>query len=150
MRSLVTSLPRLALLAFAAVLPIGCAAPELPPANPFAGAWTTAERQQIAFRDDTIVVTPPDAAPTSMGAESCAGVFRFGYGRKTREALLGLAPHQPDLSGRLASLLVRADYPVAELACGEGGSTYVLLGERDLVAIYRDRDIAGIERLSRL
>ena len=45
---------------------------------------------------------------------------------------------------------MQPDYPVAELSCGEGGSTYVLLGERDLVAIHRDRDIAGIERLSRL
>jgi hypothetical protein len=149
MRSLVKSLPRLAVLAFAAALPIGCAAPE-PPANPFAGAWSTAERHQIAFRADTIVVNPPNAAPTAMAAESCGGAFRFGYGRKTREALLGLALRQPDVSGKLASLLVRPDYPVAELACGEGYNTYVLLGERDLVAIYRDRDIAGIERLSRL
>ena len=143
-----TTLPRLAVLAFLAALPIGCVAP--PPANPFAGAWATSERQQIAFRDTTIVVSPPDAQPTAMGAESCAGAFRFGYGRQSRETLIGLAPRQPDLRGKLASLLVQPDYPVAELACGEGASTYVLLGERDLVAIYRDRDIAGVERLSRL
>ena len=135
--------------AFAAALPIGCAAIESPP-NPFAGAWTTAERQQIAFRGDTIVVNPPSAPPTAIGAQSCAGAFRFGYGRKSRDALLGLAPRQPDLKNRLATLLVRPDYPVAELTCGEGDSTYILLGDRDLVAIYRDRDIAGIERLSRL
>jgi len=145
----VTSLPRLIALAFAAALPIGCAAPQ-PPANPFAGAWTTAEHQQIAFRDDTVILTPPDAQPTAMGVESCAGEFRFAYGRQSREALIGLAPHQPDLRGKLASLLVMPEYPVAELACGEGASTYVLLDERGLVAIYRDRDIAGIERLSRL
>jgi hypothetical protein len=148
MRWVVTFLPRFALLALVASLPIGCAAP--PPANPFAGAWTTAERHQIAFRDDTVVVNPPDAQPTPMGAESCAGSFRFAYGRKSREALIGLAPHQPDLTGRLAGLLVQPDYAVAELACGEGGTTYVLLDERDLVAIHRDRDIAGFERLSRL
>ncbi len=81
---------------------------------------------------------------------SCGGTFRFGYGRESREALIGLAPHQPDLTGKLASLLAAPDYPVAELTCGEGASTYVLLDERGLVAIYRDRDIAGIERLSRL
>ncbi len=137
MRRIVTTLPRLAVSALLAALAAGCAAP--PPVNPFAGAWATADRQQIAFRDDT-----------AMGAESCAGAFRFGYGRKSREALIGLAPHQPDLRGKLASLLVRPDYPVAELGCGEGDSTYVLLDERDLVAIYRDRDVAGIERLSRL
>ena len=45
---------------------------------------------------------------------------------------------------------MQPDYAVAELACGEGNSTYVLLDDRDLVAIYRDRDVAGIERLSRL
>ena len=143
-----TILPRLAVLAFLAALPIGCVVP--PPANPFVGAWATAERHQIAFRDTTITVNSPDAQPTAMGAESCAGAFRFGYGRKSREALIGLAPHQADLRGKLASLLVQPDYAVAELACGEGNSTYVLLDERDLVAIYRDRDVAGIERLSRL
>jgi hypothetical protein len=150
MRSIVTSIPRLALLSLAAALPVACTMPEPPPANPFAGAWATAEHQQIAFRDNTVVVNPPDAAPTPMGAESCAGAFRFSYGRKSREALLGLTPHQPDLRNRLATILVQPDYPVAELACGAGDSTYVLLDERDLVAIHRDRDIGGIERLSRL
>jgi hypothetical protein len=140
---------RLALLALAAVLPAACVGPG-PPANPFAGAWATAERQQIAFGDTTIVVSPPDGTPTPMGADSCSGAFRFSYGRKNREALLGLTPQQPDLKKKLATLLVQPDYPVAELACGAGGSTYVLLGERDLVAIYRDHDIAGVERLSRL
>jgi len=148
MKPMMTTLPRFAVLAFLAAL-TACATPE-PPANPFAGSWTTAERQQIAFRADTIVLNPPNALPTVMAAQSCEGAFRFGYARKSREALIGLAPHQPDLTGKLSSLLVRPDYPVAELVCGEGASTYVLLGERDLVAIYRDRDIAGIERLSRL
>jgi hypothetical protein len=149
MRSVATSLPRFALLALVAALPIGCAAPP-PPASPFAGTWTTAEREQIAFRPDTVVINPPDAQPTTMGAEACDGAFHFAYGRQSRQALIALAPHQPDLTGKLASLLVQPDYAVAELACGEGGSTYVLLDERDLVAIHRDRDIAGIERLSRL
>jgi hypothetical protein len=141
---------RLALLALAAVLPAACAGLEQPPANPFVGAWATAERQQIAFRDTTIVVSPPDGAPTPMGADACSGAFRFSYGRQSREALLGLTPQQPDLKKKLANLLVQPDYPVAELACGAGGSTYVLLGERELVAIHRDHDIAGVERLSRL
>src|SRR5438309_5369728 len=148
MRPIVTTLPRPAALVVLAAL-AACAVPE-PPANPFAGAWTTAERHQIAFRDTTIMVNQPDAQPTAMGAESCAGAFRFGYGRMSREALIGLAPHQPDLRGKLANLLVQPDYAVAELTCGEGNSTYVLLDDRDLVAIYRDRDVAGIERLSRL
>jgi hypothetical protein len=139
---------RLIVLVVVAALPVACAAPP-PPANPFAGAWTTAERQQIAFRNDTVVINPPNAAPTPMGLESCSGTFRFGYGHMSREALLGLTPRQPDVTNKLARLLVQPDYPVAELACGEGDSTYVLLGDRDLVVIHRDRDIAGLERLSR-
>lgn len=146
--SLVRRMPRLIVLAVAAVLQAACAAPE--PPNPFVGAWATPEQQQIAFRDNTIVVNAKDAAATPMGAESCDGAYRFGYGRKTREALLGLTPQQPDLRKKLAALLVQPEYPVAELACGAGGSTYVLLDDRELVAIYRDRDIAGVERLSRL
>ena len=147
MRSIATSIRRLALLAAAALLPAACATE--PPANPFAGAWSTAERQQISFRDNTVVVQPPNAAPTPMAAESCDGAFRFGYGHKSRDALLALTPQQPDLRDRLARLLVRPDYPVAELGCGEGDTTYVLLDDRDLVAIYRDAGIAGLERLSR-
>src|SRR5437588_8430925 len=107
MKPIVKSLLRLLAPALVAALAAGCVAP--PPANPFVGAWATAERHQIAFRDTTIMVNPPDAQPTAMGAESCAGAFRFGYGRKSREALIWLAPHQPDLRGKLANLLVQPD-----------------------------------------
>jgi hypothetical protein len=141
---------RLAAAILAAALAASCALPAAPPANPFAGTWTTAEHQQIAFRNNTVVINQPSAPPMPMSAQSCDGAFRFGYAHKSREALLELAPRQPDVRGKLAALLVRPDYPVAELACGEGGSTYVLLDDHDLVAIHRDRDIAGIERLSRL
>ena len=142
---------QLIVLALVAGLPVACVAPPPPPppANPFAGAWVTGEHQAIAFRDDTVVLSPPDGAPTPMGKESCDGKFRFGYTRMSRKALLDLALHQPNVMNKLAPLLVRADYPVAEVACGEGDSTYVLLDERDVVAIHRDRDIAGIERLAR-
>jgi hypothetical protein len=85
-----------------------------------------------------------------MSAASCDGRFSFGYERKSRAELLMLAPRQPDVTRRLAGLLVRPDYPVAEAVCGEGDTTYVLLDDRNLVAIHRDREIAGIERLSRL
>jgi len=120
-----------------------------PPPNPFAGAWTTTERRQIAFRDNTVVVNLPDQPPTPLGAETCAGQFRFSYGRKSRDALVTLTPRQADLQRRLAAQLVQPEYPVAELSCGEGGTTYVLLSERDLLAIHRDRDIAGLQRLTR-
>ena len=141
---------RLAMLALIAAFPAACATPRAPPANPFAGAWTTAERQQIAFRDNTVVVNPPDAPPTAMSTQSCDGAFSFGYAHRGRDALLGLTPQQPDLRRKLEAMLVRPDYPVAELTCGKGRSTYVMLDDRDLVVIHRDRDIGGIERLSRL
>lgn len=120
------------------------------PANPFAGDWTTAERQHIAFRDDTVVVQPANANATPMSAQSCDGTFRFGYTHMSRDALLGLTPRQPDLKNRLTRLLARADYPVAQMTCGEGASTYVLLDDRDLVVIHRDQGIAGVETLTRL
>jgi hypothetical protein len=138
--------------ALAALLPAACAgplAPPRPPANPFVGAWNTAERQQIAFRDDTVVMSPPDAPPTPLSVAVCEGRFRFGYDRKSRDALLALTSRQPELRPRLAAQLAGPEYRVAELTCGDGGTTYVLLGERDLLAIHRDRDIAAIERLSR-
>jgi hypothetical protein len=142
---------RLLTLALAALLPAACAGPAPPrlPANPFAGAWNTAERQQIAFRDDTVVMSPPGAPPTPLAAAVCEGRFRFGYDRKSREALLALTPQQPELRRRLAAQLAGPEYRVAELTCGDGGTTYVLLGERDLLAIHHDRDIANFERLSR-
>lgn len=133
----------------AALLPAACLGPAVPPANPFFGAWTTPERQQIAFRDDTIVMSAPDAPPTPLDATVCEGRFRFAYDRKRREALLTLAAQQPDLYRHLAAQLTGPEYQVAELTCGDGGTTYVLLGERDLLAIHHDRDIAAVERLSR-
>lgn len=143
---------RLLALVLAALLPAACAAPlapPRPPANPFAGAWNTPERQQIAFRDDTVVMSPPGAPPTPLGAAVCEGRFRFGYERKSREALLAMTPQQPELRRRLAAQLAGPEYRVAQLSCGDGGTTYVLLGERDLLAIHHDRDIANFERLSR-
>jgi len=145
-----STIRRLALAATTLLSAAACAIVAPPPANPFEGGWATAEHQQIAFRDNTVVLQPAGAGPTPMSAESCSGAFRFDYGRQSREALLGLAPSQPDLRQRLDRLLVRADYPVAELTCGEGASTYVLLDDRDLLAIHRDQNIAGIETMTRL
>src|SRR5260370_1328640 len=139
---------RLAALALVATLPAACVAPE-GSTDPFAGAWTNGESPRIPFRDNPVVHHPATAPPTAMSSQTCAGQFRFGYGHKSREALLALTPQQPDLRDRLARLLVRPDYPVAELGCGEGDTTYVLLGDRDLVAIYRDAGIAGVEHVSR-
>lgn len=144
-------LPRLAL-ALLAALPAACAAFDAPPArpaNPFAGTWANPDKRQIAFRDDTVMIAPPNQPPLPLAPEYCEGKFRFAYGRRSRDALLRLAPRQPDLSRRLAAQLVQPEYEIAELACGDGGTIYVLLAERDLLAIHRDRDIAAIERLTR-
>ena len=140
---------RLALLALLALLPAACITPPPVPKNPFLGGWSTGERSQIAFRDDTVVINPPDEPPTPMNAQSCPKGFDFRYGRKSREALLALTTQQPDVSRRLAGLLVQPEYPVAELRCDQGDNTYVLLNDRDLVAIYRDQGIAAVEQLSR-
>lgn len=141
--------PRLLLLALLAALPAACVTAPPPPKNLFLGAWSTAEKSQIAFREDTVVINPPDAPPMPMSPQSCPQGFQFQYARKTRQLLLELTINQPDVTRKLGSLLTQPEYPVAELRCDQGDNTYVLLNDRDLVAIYRDKDIAGIEELSR-
>jgi hypothetical protein len=131
-------------------LPAACVTPEVLPQQPFVGAWATPERQQIAFRQDTVVLSPPNEPPTPMSAATCEGRFRFGYARRSREAILGLIGRQPDMRARLAQMLAQPEYMVAEAQCGEGDTTYVLLDDRDAVAIHRDNGITGIERLSRV
>lgn len=135
-------------MALAALLPAACVG-TAPPEGPFAGAWSNAERHQIVFRDNTVVQQPAGGPPTALGPSTCEGRFQFAYTRRSRDALIALAPRQPDLRSRLAQLLVQPDYPVAELGCGDGGTTYVLVDDRDLVAIHRDADVAGVEQLSR-
>ncbi len=120
------------------------------PTNPFVGAWATAERERVTFRNDTIVLTPPNGPPTPMSGAECAGKFSFRYGQMTTASLTGVAVLQPDLNQRLRGLLPRPDYPVVEITCDRGASLYVLLDDRNLVAIYRDRDVVGLDRLSRL
>jgi hypothetical protein len=140
---------RLLALLLAAALPAACVAPS-PPADPFAGAWTTGEHQQIAFRDNTVVISAAGEAPTPMSGATCDGHFRFGYGTWSREVLVSLAAPQPTLRHQLETQLAQPQYRVASVACGEGGTTYVLLDDHDLLAIHRDRDIAGVEHLTRL
>jgi hypothetical protein len=76
-------------------------------------------------------------------------VFRFGYDTQSRQALTDLIARQPDLRKKLSELLVESSYPVARLDCDRGDQTYVLLNDRQLVAIYRDGDIGAIDRLAR-
>jgi len=130
--------------------PPACVAPEPAAArNPFVGAWTTAENDSITIQQDTIVQTQPDGHSTALDKNSCRGLFRFGYGTQSRQALTDLIPRQPDLRKKLSELLVEPNYPVARLDCDRGDQTYVLLNDRQLVAIYRDGDIGAIDRLVR-
>jgi hypothetical protein len=133
-----------------AAVPLACAPPASNRAeSAFVGNWATGENASITIRPDTIIQHQPDGQSTALDMKSCRGVFRFTYGMKTRQALIGLLPRQPELQRRLSDLLVESSYPVAELACDRGDQTYVLINDRQLLVIYRDGDIGAIERLAR-
>ena len=132
-----------------AAVPLACVAPEPPAQNPFLGTWATAENDSVTIRQDTIVQTQPDGRSTALDKATCGGVFRFGYDTQSRKALTDLIARQPDLRKKLSDLLVEPSYPVARLDCDRGDQTYVLLNDRQLVAIYRDGDIGAIDRLAR-
>jgi hypothetical protein len=136
--------------AIVAAMPLGCVVS--PPGgvdNPFVGTWATAESANITIRPDTIVQHQPDGQSTILDKNACRGVFRFIYDTKTRQALAGLLPRQPELQRRLSDTLVEPSYRVAELDCDRGDQTYVLLSDNQLLAIYRDGDIGAIDRLAR-
>jgi hypothetical protein len=141
---------QLVMASLVASLPLACTGLEPEAPNPMLGEWMNSGHDKIGFRPTTLVLEPNGIAPTPMDAAACAGKFGFGYETKSRDALIALIARQSDLRGELSGMLVQPDYPVAELLCDHGYNTYVLLGDRSLVAIYRDGDIAGIERLSRL
>jgi len=143
-------LPRIAWIVTTAALPLACTLPQQPQAeNPFIGTWVTADNASITIRPDTVVQHQPDGESTALDKSACRGVFSFAYGTKTRQALTALAPRQPELRQKLSDLLVEPSYPVAELDCDRGDQTYILLNDRQLVAIYRDGDIGAMDRLAR-
>src|ERR1700737_2299044 len=129
---------------------LACGVPEpAPPRNPFVGTWATADNDSVTIRQDTIVQTQPDGHSTALDQNSCRSLFRFGYDTQSRQALTDLIPRQPDLRKKLSDLLVNHSSPVVRLDCDRGDQTYVLLNDRQLVAIYRDGDIGAIDRLVR-
>lgn len=133
-----------------ALLPAACADFAFGPTpNPFIGAWTTTDHNKVSFNETTIELTSPDGKPTPITAAECGGGFHFIYGRMTRESIASLAAGQPDVDQKLTGLLGKPVYPVAELTCDRGTSTYVMLDDRDLVAVYRDRDVVGLDRMTR-
>jgi hypothetical protein len=135
----------------AATLPLACAMPRPTPPpqveNPFLGTWTTPEHTGITFRPDTVLENPPQGPPQAFDKDACGGVFSFRYATATRAALTALIPRQPGLRDKLSRLLPQPRYQVAKLTCDRGDQTYILLTDRELLAVYRDGDIGGIERL---
>jgi hypothetical protein len=141
---------RVVVMVTVAALPPACAVPAPDQVeNRFVGTWTTTENTGITIRPDTIVQHQPGGESTALDKDTCRGVFRFTHGTKTRQDLTGLVPRQPDLQRRLSDLLVDPSYPVVQLDCDRGDQTYVMLNDRQLVAIYRDGDIGAIDRLAR-
>jgi hypothetical protein len=59
-------------------------------------------------------------------------------------------PTQPDLQSKLKQLLTSPEYPVADVTCDRGGTTYLMLDERRMIAVYRDSGVGGLETYSRL
>lgn len=117
--------------------------------NPFIGNWADPANDTITLRQDTVVQHQADGQSVALDSDTCDGVFSFSYGSRSRGALTGLLPRQPELDKQLGDLLAAPVYPVAVLHCGHGDQTYVLLNDRQLVAIYRDGDVGAVERLAR-
>lgn len=115
----------------------------------FVGTWADPDNDTITIRQDTVVQNQHDGRSIALDSSACDGAFSFAYATWSRQALTGLLPRQPGLGKNLSDLLVAPTYPVAVLHCGRGDQTYVLLNDRQLVAIYRDGDIGAVERLAR-
>jgi hypothetical protein len=137
--------------ALLALLPTGCAIFEGPaPPNPLIGSWITTERDKVTFQPDAVIVAPDKGKPTTMGQAECNGTYKLAYGRMATAPLKQLFSSQADLTAQLKQLLVQPEYPVAEITCDRGGTTYLMLDDRQLLAIYRDGTVGGIERMTRL
>lgn len=120
------------------------------PDNPIIGTWANTDNDRVTFTADAVTVTPNKGEPTAMGPGDCNGVFKIAYGRMATAPFATLFPAQPDLEDKLKTLLVNPEYPVVDVTCDKGGTTYFMIGDRELLAIYRDAGVGGIERLSRL
>lgn len=139
---------RRALPPLVAAVAAACAAPQ-PPPSPFVGTWATADNDAVTIRADTVVENAPGGQSVPLDQSACNGTFSFGYAVWSRQQLVGLLPRQPGLDKNLSELLAAPSYPVAVLRCDHGDHTYVLLNDRELVAIYRDGEIGVVERLAR-
>ena len=97
-------------------------------------------------------VIGPNGAGKSTAFKALFGMLPVRSGRIVLEGdeITNLTPRQPDLRRRLAALLTRPDYQVAEVNCGDGYSAYVLIDAGAVMVIHRDREVGGLEQLTRL
>lgn len=127
-----------------------CAVGPTAPPNALVGRWATANNDVITIRQDTVVENQPDGRGTPLDSTTCNGNFSFRYAVWSRQQLSALLPRQPNLDKTLSETLTAPTYQVAQLRCDQGDHTYVLLNDRELIAIYRDGDIGAVEHLARL
>ena len=142
-------LPRL-FAVLAALLPTGCLFPGEVPASPLIGTWGGADNDRVTFTANAVIVTSDKGQPTTMSAAQCNGIYKLIYGRMQSVPLRQAFSSQADLQAKLRQILVQPEYPVADVTCDQGGTTYVLLDDRQMLAVYRDAGVGGLERLNRL
>lgn len=135
----------------AALLAASCGfLPGATPPNPLIGSWATPDHNQVTFNPDSVVVTPDKSRPTTMGPADCNGAYKLQYGRMMTASLEQSFPSQPDLQSKLKQYLTGPEYPVADVTCDRGGTTYLMLDDRRMLAVYRDAGVGGVETYSRL
>jgi hypothetical protein len=118
--------------------------------SPLAGSWSDGDHNKVTFGADSVLVSPASGPATTMGPATCNGSYRLQYGRMNTAALEGSFATQPDLQRKLKQLLSNPEYPVADVTCDQGGTTYVMLDNNRMLAVYRDAGVGGTETLSRL
>lgn len=121
-----------------------------PPISPLIGNWADPDHNKVTFRFDAVVLTPDKGQATTMGPGECNGAYKLQYGRMMTAALQQSFPSQPDLQSKLKQLLTKPEYPVADVTCDQGGTTYLMLDNNRVLAVYRDAGVGGTESLSRL
>ncbi|HWD56922.1 MAG TPA: hypothetical protein VG308_01480 [Stellaceae bacterium] len=127
-------------------LPFGGA----PPVSPLVGNWATTDKNKVSFRADAVIVTPDKGSSTTLGPRDCNGIYKLQYGRMNGASLAQAFPSQKDLTSKLKQLLVKPEYAVADVTCDQGGTTYLMLDESRMLAVYRDAGVGGLEAYSRL
>ena len=135
----------------AALLPTACAfLGPTQPVNPLIGTWTTQDHNLVTVRADAVVLTPDKGQAATMGPADCNGRYKLLAGRMETTSLQKSFPTQPDLQNKLRQLLVKPEYPVVDVTCDQGGTTYLLLDDNRMLAIYRDAGVGGVEGYSRI